>query len=300
MYDQNPLLHKLTVDDLARPYVSGIASRSGKRGTSRRDPFTIAIAALTVITLGAYGATAVKANTSEAPRVNPHPPIVATSEATDLHPVATAAVARPAEAPRVNPHPPIVATSEATDLHPVATAAVARPAEAPRVNPHPPIVPVGQPADLQLVADYMVCSELAEIRVLHAAEAMACTTLYTEVKLSFLPNIDAADYAAMSVEERVDVNRQGYARYTAWRNAIPSRWLSWKPMRGPGSAKPGCELLRHVCTADREGGPAGPPFLHVIGTARLAGRIGARRRLPAAESAADLLLRRPGQISRKN
>ena len=191
MYDQNPLLHKLTVDDLARPYVSGNAPLTGKRGVSRRDPLSIAVAALTVITLGAYGATAVKAGTSEAPRVNPHPPIVATGEAADLHPVATAAVARPAEAPRV--------------------------------NPHPPIVPVGEPADLQLVADYMVCSELAEIRVLHSAEAMACTTLYTEVKLSFLPDIDAADYAAMSVEERVDVNRQGYARYTAWRNAYPEQ-----------------------------------------------------------------------------
>lgn len=191
MYDQNPLLHKLTVDDLARPYVSGNSPRTGKRGTSRRDPFTIAIAALTVITLGAYGATAVKAGTSETPRVNPHPPIFAIGEAADLHPVATAAVARPAEAPRV--------------------------------NPHPPIVPVGEPADLRLLADYLVCSELVEIRVLHTAEALACSGLYTEVKLSFLPNIDATDYDAMSVEERVDANRQGYARYTAWRNAYPER-----------------------------------------------------------------------------
>ena len=70
---------------------------------------------------------------------------------------------------------------------------------------------------LALIASYFLCSEAAEVRVLSRSEVDACSSIYTEVKLGFLPDVDLAAYQSMSAAERADVNRRGYAAYVVWR-----------------------------------------------------------------------------------
>ncbi len=70
---------------------------------------------------------------------------------------------------------------------------------------------------LALIASYFLCSEAAEVRVLSRAEVDTCTSIYTEVKLGFLPDVDLAVYQSMSATERAAVNRRGYAAFVAWR-----------------------------------------------------------------------------------
>lgn len=70
---------------------------------------------------------------------------------------------------------------------------------------------------LALIASYLLCSEAAEVRVLSHAEVETCTSIYTEVKLGFLTEVDMAAYQSMSAAERAEVNQRGYAAYVAWR-----------------------------------------------------------------------------------
>ena len=70
---------------------------------------------------------------------------------------------------------------------------------------------------LALIASYFLCSEAAEVRVLSRAEVDTCTSIYTEVKLGFLPDIDLAEYQSMSATARAEVNQRGYAAYVEWR-----------------------------------------------------------------------------------
>ena len=70
---------------------------------------------------------------------------------------------------------------------------------------------------LALIASYFLCSEAAEVRVLDRAEVEACTSIYTEVKLGFLPEVNMAAYQSMNAAERAEVNQRGYAAYVAWR-----------------------------------------------------------------------------------
>ena len=74
------------------------------------------------------------------------------------------------------------------------------------------------PETLALIAYYFLCSEAADVRVLDRTEIETCTTIYTEVKLGFLPDVDMAAYQSMSAVERADVNQRGYAAYVAWRS----------------------------------------------------------------------------------
>lgn len=69
---------------------------------------------------------------------------------------------------------------------------------------------------LALIASYFLCSEAADVRVLSRTEVDTCTSIYTEVKLGFMPNIDMAAYQSMSAVERAEVNRHGYAAYVVW------------------------------------------------------------------------------------
>lgn len=75
---------------------------------------------------------------------------------------------------------------------------------------------------LALIAAYFLCSEAAEVRVLPADEAAECVQIYTDVKLSFVEDVDRDDYDALSASERVEVNRKGYAGYVAWRAENPA------------------------------------------------------------------------------
>ncbi len=74
---------------------------------------------------------------------------------------------------------------------------------------------------LALIASYFLCSEAAEVRVLDRSEVEACTTIYTEVKLGFLPDVNMAAYQSMNAVERAEVNQRGYAAYVLWRAENP-------------------------------------------------------------------------------
>lgn len=77
------------------------------------------------------------------------------------------------------------------------------------------------PEVLAMMAAYVLCSEAAEVRVLDPVEAETCATVYMQVKLDFLPDVDMATYQNMSAAERADVNQRGYAALVAWRAANP-------------------------------------------------------------------------------
>ncbi|AUR00792.1 hypothetical protein [Phaeobacter inhibens] len=78
------------------------------------------------------------------------------------------------------------------------------------------------PETLALITAYFICSATAEDRILARPEVETCTALYMETKLSFLPDVDSAAYAAMSAEQRAKVNQRGYAAYVAWRASNPA------------------------------------------------------------------------------
>lgn len=73
------------------------------------------------------------------------------------------------------------------------------------------------PETLALIASYFLCSEAAEVRVLDRSEVAACVETYNEVKLSFVPNIDTAQFLAMGASQRAEVNLQGYLAFVEWR-----------------------------------------------------------------------------------
>lgn len=75
---------------------------------------------------------------------------------------------------------------------------------------------------LAIITAYFVCSAAAEERVLTRTEVETCSALYMDTKLSFLPDVDLAAYAAMTTEGRAETNRRGYAAYVAWRAANPA------------------------------------------------------------------------------
>jgi len=77
------------------------------------------------------------------------------------------------------------------------------------------------PEDMPLILDYFICSELAEIRLLSPPEVAGCVELYTQVKLSFLEDVDQSDFREMSARQRAEVNRRGYKAYNDWRQANP-------------------------------------------------------------------------------
>lgn len=74
------------------------------------------------------------------------------------------------------------------------------------------------PETLALIAAYFFCSEAAEVRVLDRSEVAACVETYNEVKLSFVPNIDMAQFQAMDASRRAEVNLLGYAAFSEWRS----------------------------------------------------------------------------------
>ncbi|MEO1638658.1 MAG: hypothetical protein AAFU41_05365 [Pseudomonadota bacterium] len=74
---------------------------------------------------------------------------------------------------------------------------------------------------LALIAAYLMCSEAAEVRVLNASEIESCTSIYMQVKLSFVPDIQVYDYQRAAATERATLNQQGYAGYLAWRVSNP-------------------------------------------------------------------------------
>lgn len=74
---------------------------------------------------------------------------------------------------------------------------------------------------LALVASYFLCSEAAKVQMLEQNEIAECSAIYTEVKLSFVPDVDLALYLQMDVDARVAINGQGYGGYVDWRKENP-------------------------------------------------------------------------------
>ena len=67
--------------------------------------------------------------------------------------------------------------------------------------------------------EYLACSETAAIRVMSEEEAAPCILLYTQVKLTFVEDVDLDTFMQMPPEERHAVNMQGYAGYVEWRSS---------------------------------------------------------------------------------
>ena len=74
---------------------------------------------------------------------------------------------------------------------------------------------------LALIAAYLMCSEAAEIRVLDRTEIDRCMSIYTQVKLSFVPDFRGDDYNSATAPERAALNQQGYAGFLEWRASNP-------------------------------------------------------------------------------
>ena len=75
---------------------------------------------------------------------------------------------------------------------------------------------------LALIAAYFACSDLAEQRQLTIEEVDACNLIYQDVKLSFVPGVDARRYMQLPSEERFTVNRTAYLAFHAWQQDNPA------------------------------------------------------------------------------
>lgn len=75
---------------------------------------------------------------------------------------------------------------------------------------------------LALIAAYFACSDLAEQRQLTIEEVDACNVIYQNVKLSFVPGVDARRFQQLSSKERYAVNRTAYLALHAWQEENPS------------------------------------------------------------------------------
>ncbi|WP_375690931.1 hypothetical protein [Pseudooceanicola sp. LIPI14-2-Ac024] len=66
---------------------------------------------------------------------------------------------------------------------------------------------------------YTLCEAIAAVRFLTQAEASHCAAAYTRVKLAFVPGVGIEDLPHLTPGERDLVNRDGYARFRAWRDS---------------------------------------------------------------------------------
>ena len=71
--------------------------------------------------------------------------------------------------------------------------------------------------DVNLLAAYEDCSHAAEVRLLSLEEATRCSETYLLLKLSFLPEIDIAEFKSLPPQERWEIQQRGYAALVAWR-----------------------------------------------------------------------------------
>ena len=75
--------------------------------------------------------------------------------------------------------------------------------------------------DEKTMLAYYVCDLAASRARLSAGQVADCETLYTEVKLGFLPGVDPVGYRRMALPERAEASRRGYAALVAWRSDNP-------------------------------------------------------------------------------
>ena len=71
--------------------------------------------------------------------------------------------------------------------------------------------------DANLLSAYKDCSHAAEVRLLSLEEATRCSEAYLLLKLSFLPELDIAEFKVLPPQERWEIQQRGYAALVAWR-----------------------------------------------------------------------------------
>lgn len=76
---------------------------------------------------------------------------------------------------------------------------------------------------LALIVSHFACANLAAERPLTVGEAEFCGTVYQEVKLAFVPDIDRQAFGELSPAERHQVNLAGYRAFYDWQQSAPDR-----------------------------------------------------------------------------
>lgn len=74
---------------------------------------------------------------------------------------------------------------------------------------------------LALIAAHFACTEIAEQRRLSLDEVQYCRGVYEDIKLAFVPGVDAQDFANLSQDERIAVNKMGFLAFIDWRRKNP-------------------------------------------------------------------------------
>ena len=74
---------------------------------------------------------------------------------------------------------------------------------------------------LSLIVGYLACGQIAEERFLSPQEVQYCSVIYQEIKLAFVPGVDARAYYELSPSEQHAVNTKGFTAFYAWRQDNP-------------------------------------------------------------------------------
>ena len=75
---------------------------------------------------------------------------------------------------------------------------------------------------LALVAAHFACADIAEQRRMSFDEIQYCNGVYKEIKLAFVPGVDAEDFANLTRDEQIAVNKSGYLAFIDWRRRCPA------------------------------------------------------------------------------
>jgi hypothetical protein len=70
---------------------------------------------------------------------------------------------------------------------------------------------------LTLIVAHIACADMAVERQLSMGEVRACSAIYQEIKLAFVPDIDTRSYGRLSMAEQHAVNMAGYMAFHEWR-----------------------------------------------------------------------------------
>lgn len=70
---------------------------------------------------------------------------------------------------------------------------------------------------LTLIVTHIACADMAAERPLSMSEIQFCSAIYQEIKLGFVPGVDAHRYSGLSLAEQHAVNMEGYMAFYEWR-----------------------------------------------------------------------------------
>jgi hypothetical protein len=82
---------------------------------------------------------------------------------------------------------------------------------------HPEPRQINQDPDSEDLRIYLQCAQASNERLLGFDEAAFCSTAFTRIKLSFLPDMRLDTYNRLPPLEKSAVDRLGYARYLEWK-----------------------------------------------------------------------------------